>query len=51
MENCRRLGINSKEYLIDVLTRQPGVLAKDAITLNPANLLKARSGKEVRKAA
>jgi hypothetical protein len=34
-----------------VLTRLPQMLAKDAITLTPANWLKARSGKEVRKAA
>jgi transposase len=51
VENCRRLGINPKEYLTDVLTRLPGMLAKDAIILTPANWLKARSGKEVRKAA
>jgi hypothetical protein len=51
VENCRRLGINPKEYLIDVLTRLPQMLAKDAITLTPANWLKARSGKEVHKAA
>jgi len=35
----------------DVLTRLPGILAKDAKILTPANWLKARSGKEVRKAA
>ncbi len=51
VENCRRLGINPKEYLIDVLTRLPQMLAKDAITLTPANWLNARSGKEVSKAA
>ena len=51
VENCRRLGINPKEYLTDVLTRLPGTLAKDAITLTPANWLKARSGKPVRKVA
>jgi transposase len=45
VENCRRLGINPKEYLTDVLTRLPGMLAQDAITLTPANWLKARSGK------
>ena len=33
VENCRRLGINPKEYLTDVLIRLPGMLAKDAITL------------------
>ena len=47
MENWRHLGINPKEYLTDVLTRLPGMLAKDAITLTPANWLKARSGKPV----
>lgn len=51
VENCRRLGINPKEYLTVVLTRLPGMLAKDAITLTPANWLKARNGKEVRMAA
>ena len=33
VENCRRLGINPKEYFTDVLTRLPGMLAKEAITL------------------
>ena len=51
VENCRRLGINPKEYLTDVLTRLPAMLAKDAVTLTPANWLKARSGKPVRKVA
>jgi transposase len=51
VENCRRLGINPKEYLTDVLTRLPGMLAKDAIRLTPANWLKARSGKPERMAA
>lgn len=51
VENCRRLGINPKEYLTDVLTRLPGMLAKDANTLTPANWLKARSGKPTRMAA
>jgi transposase len=51
VENCRRLGINPKEYLTDVLTRLPAMLAKDAVTLTPANWLKARSGKPVRMAA
>ena len=49
MENCRRLGINPKEYLTDVLTRLPGMLASEAASLIPANWLKARSGKSVRK--
>ena len=34
-----------------VLTRLPGMLAKDAITLIPANWLKERSGKPVCKVA
>jgi len=51
VENCRRLGINPKEYLTDVLTRLPGMKAQDAITLTPANWLKARNGKEIQKAA
>jgi hypothetical protein len=51
MANCRRLGINTKEYLTDVLTRLPDMLAKDAVTLTPAIWLKARSGKPVRVAA
>ena len=38
-----------EEYLTDVLTRLPGMLAKDASTLTPANWLKARN--ELRKAA
>jgi hypothetical protein len=51
VENCHRLGINPKEYLTDVLTRLPGILAKDAKILTPANWLKARSGKPERMAA
>ena len=51
VENCRRLGINSKEYLEDVLTRLPAMQAKDAVTLTPANWLKARSGNAAKKAA
>ena len=34
--------INPREYLTDVLTRLPGMLAKDAITLTPTNSLKGR---------
>jgi hypothetical protein len=51
VENCRRLGINPKEYLTDLLTRLPAMLAKDAITLTPANWLRARSAKPVRMVA
>jgi len=51
VENCRRLGINPKEYLTDVLTRLPAMLASEAASLTPANWLKARSGKPARKVA
>jgi transposase len=51
VENCRRLGINPKEYLTDVLTRLPAMLASEAASLTPANWLKARGGKPVRKVA
>ena len=51
VENCRRLGINPKEYLTDVLTRLPAMLASEAASLTPANWLKARSGKPLRKVA
>lgn len=51
VENCRRLGINPKEYLTDVLTRLPAMLASEAASLTPANWLKARNGKPVRKVA
>lgn len=51
VENCRRLGINPKEYLTDVLTRLPAMLAKDAACLTPANWLQARSGKATQMAA
>lgn len=45
VENCRRLGINPKEYLTDVLTRLPSMLAKDAAELTPAQWQKERSRK------
>ena len=51
VENGRRLGIDPKEYLTDVLTRLPGMQAKDANTLTPANWLKSRSVNPVRMAA
>ena len=51
VENCRRLGINPKGYLTDVLTRLPGMVAKDAVTLTQANWLKASNGKPGRMAA
>jgi hypothetical protein len=51
LSGALHLGIHPKEYLTDVLTRLPGMLAKDAITLTPANWLAARSGKSQRMAA
>jgi transposase len=51
VENCRRLGINPKEYLTDVLTRLPSMQAKDAEKLTPAKWQKARSGKKQPNAA
>ena len=51
VENCRRLGINPKQYLEDVLTRLPAMKASEAASLTPANWLTARSGKMVRLAA
>ncbi len=51
VENCRRLGIDTREYLEDVLTRLPGMKDSEAVTLTPANWLRARQGKPVRKAA
>lgn len=51
VENCRRLGIDTREYLEDVLTRLPGMMASDAVDLTPANWLRARQGKPLRKAA
>jgi hypothetical protein len=51
VENCRRLGIDTREYLEDVLTRLPGMKASEAVDLTPANWLRARQGKPARKAA
>lgn len=51
VENCRRLGIDTREYLEDVLTRLPGMKASEAVNLTPANWLRARQGKPLRKAA
>jgi hypothetical protein len=45
VENCRRLRINPKEYLTDVLTRLSDMQASNAATLTPANWLKARNSK------
>ena len=51
VENCRRLGIDTREYLEDVLTRLPGMKASEAVNLTPANWLRARQGKPLREAA
>jgi transposase len=42
VENCRRLGIDTREYLVDVLTRLPGMMASDTAALTPVAWLKAR---------
>jgi hypothetical protein len=47
VENCRRLKIDVREYLTEVFTRLPGMLAKDAASLTPANWLAARLKKAV----
>ncbi len=51
VENCRRLGINTREYLEDVLTRLPTMKASEAASLTPANWLAARNAKPRRMAA
>jgi len=51
VENCRRLGINPKQYLEDVLTRLPAMIASEAASLTPANWLRARRGKSARMVA
>ena len=51
VENCRRLKIDTREYLEDVLTRLPGMKESEVVSLIPANWLRARQGKPVRKAA
>jgi len=42
LENCRRLGINPQEYLLDVLTRLPTMTNQHTHELTPANWLAAR---------
>jgi transposase len=51
VENCRRLGINPRDYFEDVLTRLPGMMQREVVSLTPANWLKARSGKSQNQAA
>ena len=43
VENCRRLGINTREYLEDVLTRLPAMKAQEAKSLTPHNWLLERT--------
>ena len=42
VENCRRLAIDPRDYLEDVLRRLPGMRAAEVASLTPANWLKAR---------
>jgi len=42
VENCRRLKIDPREYIEDVLTRLPAMKEKDVATLTPENWLKAK---------
>jgi len=42
VENCRRLAINPRDYLEDVLSRLPAMKAAEVASLTPANWLKAR---------
>jgi len=51
LTNCRRLGIDTGEYLVDVLTRLPAIKASDAAALTPAAWLKARQAAAKRNAA
>jgi transposase len=51
VENCRRLGINTREYLEDVLTRLPAMMASEAACLTPAKWLAARNAASRRCAA
>jgi hypothetical protein len=50
VENCRRLSIDTREHLEDVLTRLPGMIASDAADLTPAIRLRTRKGKRAWKA-
>lgn len=43
VENCRRLGINTREYLEDVFTRLPAMKASEAAGLTPAKWNPART--------
>lgn len=45
VENCRRLKIDVREYLTDILTRLPAMKSSEASILTPAAWHKARCGK------
>jgi transposase len=51
VENCRRLGIHTREYLEDVLTRLPAMKTSEAAALTPAKWFAARTAKAARPAA
>ena len=43
LENCKRRGINPREYLHDVLSRLPAMTNQQTASLTPANWLAARA--------
>ena len=45
LENCKRLGINQQEYLLDLLTRLPSMNITEVGRLLPANWLAERTAK------
>ncbi|MFT4176009.1 MAG: IS66 family transposase [Luteolibacter sp.] len=51
VENCRRLGIDPRNYLTDVLTRLPGMKNHEVSQLVPANWLKTQAIQTSRRAA
>jgi transposase len=51
VENCRRLGLNPREYLEDVLTRLPAMKASEAASLTPARWLATRTAASCHRAA
>jgi hypothetical protein len=42
LENCKRLGINPRDYLHDVLSRLPAMTNRQTRSLTPANWLAAK---------
>lgn len=43
LENCKRLGINPREYLHDILSRLPSMTNRQTSSLTPANWLAKRN--------